>query len=64
MEWNVRDSGGTVIFSLTPTLTGGSKKTVAFAITLQLARAVSDSALSDQLLKAGQEAALSLAHQA
>jgi TetR/AcrR family transcriptional regulator, transcriptional repressor for nem operon len=32
--------------------------------TLQLARAVSDSALSDQLLKAGQEAALSLAHQA
>jgi TetR/AcrR family transcriptional regulator, transcriptional repressor for nem operon len=32
--------------------------------TLQLARAVSDSALSDQLLKTGQEAALSLAHQA
>jgi Circularly permutated YpsA SLOG family len=31
-EWNVRDSDGTVIFSLAPTLTGGSKKTVAFAI--------------------------------
>lgn len=32
MEWKVRDSGGIVIFSLTPTLTAGSKKTVAFAI--------------------------------
>jgi Circularly permutated YpsA SLOG family len=28
----VRDSDGTVIFSLAPVLTGGSKKTVAFAI--------------------------------
>ena len=28
----MRDSDGTVIFSLAPTLTGGSKKTVAFAI--------------------------------
>ena len=26
-EWNVRDTGGTVIFSLSPVLTGGSKKT-------------------------------------
>ena len=31
-EWNVRDSDGTVIFSLAPVLTGGSKKTVGFAI--------------------------------
>ena len=31
-EWNVRDSDGTVIFSLGPVLTGGSKKTAAFAI--------------------------------
>ena len=30
-EWNVRDAGGTVIFSIDPVLTGGSKKTVAFA---------------------------------
>ena len=28
----MRDSDGTVIFSLAPALTGGSKKTVAFAI--------------------------------
>jgi hypothetical protein len=27
-EWNVRDSGATVLFSIEPTLTGGSKKTV------------------------------------
>jgi predicted Rossmann-fold nucleotide-binding protein len=25
-EWNVRDSDGSVIFSIAPTLTGGSKK--------------------------------------
>jgi hypothetical protein len=31
-EWNVRDSDGTVIFSLAPALTGGSKKTIKFAI--------------------------------
>ena len=31
-EWNVRDSDGTVIFSLAPALTGGSKKTIEFAI--------------------------------
>lgn len=30
-EWNVRDSGATVIFSIAPTLSGGSKKTVDFA---------------------------------
>lgn len=30
-EWNVRDSDGTVVFSIAPTLTGGSKKTVVFA---------------------------------
>jgi hypothetical protein len=30
-EWNVRDSDGTVLFSVSPTLTGGSKKTVEFA---------------------------------
>jgi hypothetical protein len=33
-EWNVRDTGGTVIFSLGPVLTGGSKKTVEFAVKL------------------------------
>jgi putative molybdenum carrier protein len=31
-EWNVRDSDGIVIFSLASALTGGSKKTAAFAI--------------------------------
>ena len=31
-EWNVRDSDGSVIFSLSPILTGGSKKTISFAI--------------------------------
>ena len=30
-EWNVRDSDGTVIFSVDPILTGGSKKTAEFA---------------------------------
>jgi len=30
-EWNVRDSDGTVIFTLSGKLTGGSKRTVAFA---------------------------------
>lgn len=34
-KWNVRDSDGTVIFSLENTLTGGSKKTVQFAIKLK-----------------------------
>lgn len=32
-EWNVRDSEGTVIFSLTPELTGGSALTKNFART-------------------------------
>lgn len=31
-EWNVRDSDGTVIFSIGPTLTGGSKHTAEFAV--------------------------------
>jgi len=31
-EWNVRDTGGTVIFSIQPELTGGSKKTLQFYI--------------------------------
>jgi hypothetical protein len=31
-EWNVRDSDGSVIFSIASVLTGGSKKTVEFAI--------------------------------
>ena len=31
-EWNVRDTGGTVIFSIEPKLTGGSKKTLEFAV--------------------------------
>ncbi len=30
-EWNVRDSDGTVVFSLAPQLAGGSLKTVEFA---------------------------------
>ena len=30
-EWNVRDSDGTVVFSIAPVLTGGSKKTVDLA---------------------------------
>ena len=30
-EWNVRDSDGTVVFSIAPVLTGGSKKTMDFA---------------------------------
>lgn len=30
-EWNVRDSDGTVVFSIAPALTGGSKKTVDLA---------------------------------
>jgi hypothetical protein len=30
-EWNVRDSDGTVVFSIAPVLTGGSKKTVFLA---------------------------------
>ena len=30
-EWNVRDSDATVLFSIQPTLTGGSKRTMEFA---------------------------------
>jgi hypothetical protein len=30
-EWNVRDSDATVLFSIDPTLSGGSKKTMEFA---------------------------------
>ena len=30
-EWNVLDSDATVLFSIDPTLTGGSKKTMEFA---------------------------------
>ena len=30
-EWNVRDSDGTVIFTLSDRLSGGSKKTLLFA---------------------------------
>ena len=30
-EWNVRDSDGTVVFSIAPVLTGGSQKTVELA---------------------------------
>ena len=33
-EWNVRDSDGTVIFSISPTLAGGSKVTADFAASL------------------------------
>ena len=31
-EWNVRDSDGTVVFSIATALVGGSKQTVEFAI--------------------------------
>jgi Circularly permutated YpsA SLOG family len=31
-QWNVRDSDGSIIFSIAPVLSGGSKKTVDFAI--------------------------------
>jgi hypothetical protein len=31
-EWNARDSVGTVVFSVVPVLTGGSKKTVELAL--------------------------------
>ena len=31
-EWNVRDSDGTVVFSIQPVLRGGSKKTVQLAM--------------------------------
>jgi len=37
-EWNVRDSDGTVIFSIQPILEGGSKKTAEFAEKLQKPR--------------------------
>jgi hypothetical protein len=30
-EWNVRDSDATVLFSINPRLSGGSKKTMEFA---------------------------------
>ena len=30
-EWNVRDSDGTVVFSIAPILTGGSQKTIELA---------------------------------
>jgi len=30
-EWNVRDSDGTVVFTLGPTVTGGSLRTIEFA---------------------------------
>jgi hypothetical protein len=30
-EWNVRDSDATVVFTIAPTLTGGSKRTAGFA---------------------------------
>jgi hypothetical protein len=30
-EWNVRDSDGTIVFSIEPMLKGGSKKTIEFA---------------------------------
>jgi len=34
-EWNVRDSDGTVIFSSGPTIAGGSKRTLEFALQYQ-----------------------------
>jgi len=48
-EWNVRDSDATVVFSLAPVLSGGSKKTVEFAVkhgkpSLHLHPALSDAA--------------------
>jgi hypothetical protein len=51
-EWNVRDSDGTVIFSLADWLTGGSFKTLEFAIKhqkphLHLSAANKDNAASE-----------------
>jgi len=34
-EWNVRDSDGTVVFTVNPVLTGGSKTTLDFAMKLK-----------------------------
>jgi hypothetical protein len=34
-EWNVRDSDGTVVFSLAPMISGGSKKTITLATRLR-----------------------------
>ena len=31
-EWNIRDTDGTVIFTMRPALTGGSKRTAEFAV--------------------------------
>jgi hypothetical protein len=31
-EWNVRDTGGTAVFSIDPELTGGTKMTVEFTV--------------------------------
>ncbi len=33
-EWNVRDADGTVVFTLTPTLTGGTKLTADLAVAM------------------------------
>jgi Circularly permutated YpsA SLOG family len=51
-EWNVRDSDATVLFSIEPTLTGGSKKTVDFARKHKKPRlhlCAADSAAADKL---------------
>ncbi len=53
-EWNVRDSDGTVIFTLAPGLTGGSKETREFACAqgkpcLQLSKQVDGSEAATRL---------------
>ena len=55
-EWNVRDSEATVIFSIAPGLTGGSRKTVEFAIQqkkpwLHLSRTLAGSEATERLIE-------------
>src|SRR6202007_2016864 len=51
-EWNVRDSDATVLFSIQPTLSGGSKRTTEFARKYKkpwLHLCAADSAAADNL---------------
>ena len=57
-EWNVRDSDATVLFSIEPTLTGGSKETVEFASAHKkpcLHLCAGDEAAADKLKTFGEE---------
>ncbi len=59
-DWNVRDSDATVVFSIAPMLTGGSKKTVGLARkhgkpVLHLSRAAGPAAPEQELIRFIQE---------